>query len=309
MRKSFLFSAALLLCFNAYAIAQTPTLEQAGSAIKSMFESNPGAAWVAYAKAQLSTDAAMQSQRIEKLALSTLRGDMGAADRLGASQQQLTRDLELLTNGGQYRGRTIPGVSPSEQAMLANAKLAWKNSARATTTILEQTSTLTRYYATVEKMKVMTPQLLEVSEQISTLYMVNSGTPREISSASFLPMLCIRLDRSTETFFATDSINPETAFLLGKDTNTFRDITDGLMNGSASLHLSATKNKDIHAKLTDLRASFEGYQQSVKSILDDLKIFIALKQSALYITTENESLKNRFLELQEAYQKSVDASV
>ncbi len=38
-------------------------------------------------------------------------------------------------------------------------------------------------------------------------------------------MLTQRLARSANEFLTSEGVNPETAFLLGKDTNTFRDIT------------------------------------------------------------------------------------
>src|SRR3712207_8146728 len=62
------------------------------------------------------------------------------------------------------------------------------------------------------------------------------------------------------------SVNPETAFLLGKDTNTFRDITEGFLNGSDVLRLTATKDADTREKLTELQTVFAEYQQSVASI-------------------------------------------
>ena len=304
MKKSHLSGLVLLLTIGGFAGAQA----QAANATIAANAPTPTASWVAYSKAQIAGDAVMHSQRIGRLAHDVLRGDMDAADQLSASQQQLIRDLELLTYGGEYRGKAIPGASLSEKAVLENAKQAWNSSAHATDIILDHKSNLTEFYAAQKKIRSMAPSLLEVSEQVATLYATHSGTPRELTSSALLEMLAVRIDRSAAIFFDSDDIEPQTAFLLGKDTNTFRDTTNGLLNGSDTMRLPAAKNADIRTHLTTLNASFQDYEQSVRLMLGDLQNLITLKQSETVIATENEGLKNRLLELQESFQKNADSA-
>ncbi len=63
---------------------------------------------------------------------------------------------------------------------------------------------------------------------------------------------------------------------------------------------------EFRAKLVTLQASMDDYRVGAKSILDDLKNLIVLKQSALVIATENERAKDSWLSLQENYQKTLD---
>jgi len=304
MWTSLLCGVALFLSLDSDAVAKP----QWSNPFNFGSDSSPSETWVAYAKAQIVADAVVQSQRIGKLAPSVNRGNPDAMDQLGASQKRLTQDLNLLATGGQYRDRTIPGASTSEQALLENAKRAWSRSARASAFIIEGKTNLVDFYATLKKMNTLSPQLLETTEQVAVLSVRNGGTPREISAATQLVMLNVRLGRNANLIFVPDIMDPETAFMLGKDANSFRDITDGLLNGNAALGLSKSRNKDIQAKLIALQSSFVNYQQCVKSIMDNLQNLVTLKQAEMIIATENENLKNRLLDLQETFQKTLDDS-
>ena len=250
----------------------------------------------------------MQSQRIGRATTGALTGKQDAFEQLESASVQLNQDLELLSSGGPYRGRVVPAASPPERVILERAKQNWGNSARAAVVILERKSNLDNFYATLKKLNSRLPPLLETSEQVVVLNVINVPSPRELSATSMLPMLCVRLSRSLNLFFGGESIDPETAFLLGKDANTFHDIVNGFLNGNQALHLQKTRNNDIRVKLSALQSSFDDYRVGIKSILDDLKNLIALKQAAAIIVSENENVKNSLLVLQENYQKVLDTN-
>jgi len=74
-----------------------------------------------------------------------------------------------------------------------------------------------------------------------------------------------RLGRSAGELMTFEGISPETAVLLGKDSNTFRDITDGFLNGSEALHLPVTKDQGTRDKLTALQTAFGDFHLLVQS--------------------------------------------
>lgn len=271
---------------------------------------DPSARWIASAKAQIASDAVMQSQRIAKLAPSVIRGNMGGLDPLQASQKQLTQDMALLTAGGPYRGRTIPGASSSEDALIGNANIMGARSTQAAASIFAHRSSLVEWHGALKKMNALYPNLLDASMQLPVLYATGAARPVEVVAAFQLEMLTVRLARNANAFLILDnSDDPETAFLLSKDIKTFAAFNDGLLNGSAELRLPSAQNADLRAKLVALQASFAGYQQPVKTILDDLKNLVALKQAERLIAADNEVLKDRLSALQEFYQKAVDESL
>ncbi|MBC7501382.1 MAG: type IV pili methyl-accepting chemotaxis transducer N-terminal domain-containing protein [Herminiimonas sp.] len=256
---------------------------------------------------QIAGDALMHSQRIGKAAPNAIQGNPEAFKQLEDSRKEFNRDLNVLTKGGTYQGRDISTPDNQMGGFLNDVQKTWTNSDKAAETILKLRKELTGFGTTLQKLNALSPVLLELTEQISTLKAQSGATPREISAAGQLVMLTQRLGRSANEFLTSEGVNPETAFLLGKDTNTFRDITEGFLNGSDVLRLTASKDQDTRDKLTELQTAFAEYQQSVSSILGNLQNFIAAKQSEQLIFTENETLKQRLTALQTTYRDDQDS--
>jgi twitching motility protein PilJ len=262
---------------------------------------------VASTQTQIAGDALMHSQRIGKAAPNAIQGNPEAFKQLEDSRKEFNRDLSVLLSGGEYQGREI-GAPDADMAELLNAtQKIWGNSDKAADTILKLKKELTGFGSTLQKLNGLSPVLLELTEQIATLKAQGGASPREISAAGQLVMLTQRLGRSANEFLTTEGVNPETAFLLGKDTNTFRDITEGFLNGSDVLRLTATKDQDAREKLVELQKVFAEYQQSVATILGNLQNFIAAKQSEQLLFAENETLKQRLTGLQQSYRAEEDS--
>ena len=256
---------------------------------------------------QIAGDALMHSQRIGKAAPNAIQGNLEAFKQLEDSRHEFNTDLRVLRQGGSYQGRNIKAPDARLAAILSETQKGWDSTDKAAATILKLKKELAGFGATLQKLNTLSPGLLELTEQISTLKAQGGATPREISAAGQLVMLTQRLGRSANEFLTSEGVNPETAFLLGKDTNTFRDITEGFLNGSDVLRLTATKDKDGRDKLGELQTTFAEYQLSVSSILGNLQNFIAAKQSEQLIFTENETLKQRLTTLQQTYRSEQDS--
>lgn len=262
---------------------------------------------LASTKTQIAGDALMHSQRIGKAAPNAIQGNLEAFKQLDESRKEFNRDLTVLSRGGEYQGREIDQPSDEMSTLLSDTQKVWSNSDKAADTILKLKTELTGFGTTLQTLNNLSPMLLELTEQIATLKAQGGATPREISAAGQLVMLTQRLGRSANEFLTSEGVNPETAFLLGKDTNTFRDITEGFLNGSDVLRLTATKDQDTREKLIELQSVFAEYQQSVATILGNLQNFIAAKQSEQLIFAENETLKQRITTLQMAYRAEEDS--
>lgn len=255
---------------------------------------------------QIASDALMHSQRIGKAAPNAIQGNPEAFKQLQESRKEFNRDLTVLAKGGNFQGREIGAPTSQLAVILQKTQKDWSNTDKAAETILRLKKELTGFGTTLQKLNEISPALLELTEQIATLKTQGGASPREISAAGQLVMLTQRLGRSANEFLTSEGVNPETAFLLGKDTNTFRDITEGFLSGSDVLRLSATKDQDTRDKLTELQGAFAEYQLSVSTILGNLQNFIAAKQSEQLIFTENEALKQRLTNLQKTYRVEQD---
>ncbi|WP_230419146.1 methyl-accepting chemotaxis protein [Undibacterium griseum] len=257
---------------------------------------------------QISGDVLMHSQRIGKAAPNSIQGNVEAFKQLEDSRKEINNDLKILLEGGNYQGRDVKPADSTLEPVLKETIKAWQNSNKASETILARRKELTGFGETLQKLNSLSPVLLELTEQISTLKVQGGGSAREISASGQLVMLTQRLGRSANEFLTSEGVNPETAFLLGKDTNTFRDLVDGFLKGSEVLRLTMTKDADTREKLEELQKTFTEYQASVSTILGNLQNFIAAKQSEQLIFNENEDLKSKLTKLQKTYTAQQDST-
>ena len=62
-------------------------------------------------------------------------------------------------------------------------------------------------------------------------------------------MLTQRIGKSANEFLTVEGVSPDAVFLLGKDLNTFQEIAQGLLDGSAAAAPAR------HARPADARAA------------------------------------------------------
>ncbi|MDP5008328.1 MAG: methyl-accepting chemotaxis protein [Glaciimonas sp.] len=256
---------------------------------------------------QIAGAALMHSQRIGKATPNAIQGNPEAFKQLADSRKEFNQDIGVLLKGGMFKGNEIDAPSAALLPEAKDAQKIWSNTDKAAETILSLQKELTGFGKTLQKLNDLSPTLLDLSEQISTLKIQSGATPREISAASQLVMLTQRLGRSANEFLTSEGVNPETAFLLGKDTNTFRDIVNGFLHGSDILRLSASKNEEERGKLEELEKAFGEYQVSVAAVLGNMQNFVSAKQSEQLIFTENETLKKHLTDLEDQYRVAQDS--
>ena len=255
----------------------------------------------ASAQTQTAGDALMHSQRIGKAAPNAIQGNRAAFRQLEESRAAMNQQLTVLAKGGRAQERTIPVPDADVSRQLTVIRDSWQRSDQAAASIMAMEKELTGFRATLQQLNSLTPRLLELSEQIATLNAQTGASPREISAAGQLVMLTQRLGKSANEFLTSEGVNPETAFLLGNDSYTFRDTVDGFLQGSAVLRLPAASNADVRDKLAELKLAFADYQKLVAGILGNLQKFIAAKEAEHVLFTENEPLRERLQVLQKTF--------
>jgi twitching motility protein PilJ len=95
------------------------------------------------------------------------------------------------------------------------------------------------------------------------------------------------------------------AFLLGKDTNTFRDTLQGLMQGNPAQRIARVEDADTRAKLTELQAGFGEYQKAVNAILGNQARLVGAKRAAFEMFTDSDALLQAAEKLNTAYEDYV----
>jgi len=240
---------------------------------------------------ELAGDSLMHSQRLARSAPNALAGNAAAFAQLKDSHDRLAQNLEELSKSS----------SGSAADQLAKVRERWLSTDKAATAIVQDEKLLLSLGSTLRKINDTNPSLLDLSEQVAALKLQNGAGSREISAASQLVMLTQRIAKGANELLAGNAVNPEVAFLLGKDTNTFRDLLNGLISGSDVLRLSPATDGETKARLTELKKEFEGFQESIGTMLSSLQKIVGAKQAEQRIFAESEAFKDDLVTLRDDY--------
>jgi len=244
----------------------------------------------------------MLSQRLAKASSLALQGNPTAFKQLKDSRDNFATKLNRLSVGGEINDTTVPPSPESVQPQLQALTQEWEKTEKNAAQLLEMEKNLISLGQDVATINNKNPQLLELSEQVAALKLQTGGSAREIAASNQMVMLTQRVAKNASALLVGDAIDPEVAFLLGKDTNTFRDLLNALMKGSEALRIAATTDGDTRQKLSELEATFKEYQTAVGGILGSMQKLVLAKQAGSRIFRESEDLLDVTDKLAQAYQ-------
>jgi twitching motility protein PilJ len=247
-------------------------------------------------------DSLMHSQRLAKAVPNAVQGNPQAFVQLRESRDAIAVNLLSLGGEGDKRLQTTALVEP----LLAAVKSEWTSTEKNAAIVLEQQKNLIQLGASIRSINTNNPQLLELAEQVASLKLSAGANAREVAASAQLVMLTQRMAKNANALLAGEAIDPEVAFLLGKDTNTFRDLLTALAKGSDSLRLSAATDSEQKERLGDLEKAFSAYQAAVSGVLGNMQRLVNAKQSAQRIFQDSEKLKDALSALAAGYQKELD---
>jgi twitching motility protein PilJ len=249
----------------------------------------------------------MLSQRLAKASSLALQGNQVAFKQLKDSRDNFSTKLERLTKGGEFDNVAVPPSPDGVQPELLALTQEWGKTDKNATQLLDMEANLISLGKDVSSISEKNPQLLELSEQVAALKLQTGSGAREIAAANQLVMLTQRVAKNASALLVGDAIDPEVAFLLGKDTNTFRELMNALSKGSEVLRISANNDADTKQKLSELEANFKEYQTAVGGILGNMQRLVLAKQAGSRIFRDSEELLEFTDKLAQAYQTSISA--
>jgi twitching motility protein PilJ len=88
-------------------------------------------------------------------------------------------------------------------------------------------------------------------------------------------------------------------FLLGKDLNSFQEITRGLLDGSPQLRLPGTRDVQTRQQLDDVLKTYEQTRAQAGSILGNLQGLVAAREAQATILNDSEPLRVALGDLQD----------
>jgi twitching motility protein PilJ len=243
----------------------------------------------------------MLSQRTAKAAQLALQGSPEGFKELKESRDAFNGLIGVLRDGGEIEGVSVPASAGSLQDDLQELATEWEKSNRNAGLVLEQEKNLLALGKAVATINARNAQLLDLSEQVAALKLQSGSPAREISAASQLVMLTQRIAKNANALMVAAAIDPEVAFLLGKDTNSFRDLLQGLTKGSETLRIGATTDPETKERLAELDGAFAQYREAISGIVANLQRLVQSKQAGERIFKDSSALLAATEKLSGAY--------
>jgi twitching motility protein PilJ len=232
----------------------------------------------------------MLSQRLAKAAQQASQGNVAAFRQLQESRDEFASLVKLLMNGGMVNDIDVPATPPGVRSALLSLDVEWKKTERNAGLVLAEQRNLVALGEAVKRINANNPTLLGLAEEVAALSVQSSNSLRQNAMSAQLVMLTQRMAKNANTMLAGDVVDPEVAFLLGKDTNTFRDILQALLQGSEAMRIARVSDPEMREKLVELEDGFKQYQSSVSEILGNMQRLVNAKRATRDIFNDSETL-------------------
>lgn len=238
----------------------------------------------------------MQSQRLAKSVSQALIGSPQAFPDVSESAQVLAQTVRGLKDG-EPSLRLAP-VSEELQTDLEKITPLMQRAEKNAKTVLDQQKILTQVGAALRTINRQSSDLLEIAETVSSLKLQQNANPAEISAAGQLVMLTQRIGKSANEFLTMEGVSPEAVFLLGKDLNSFKEIAQGLLDGSPELRLAGSKDEQTRERLDALLKLYEQTRTQAGAILGNLQGLVSAREAQASIIADSEPLRRQLEDLQ-----------
>jgi twitching motility protein PilJ len=254
-------------------------------------------------QAGIATEMQMLSQRLARGSALAAQGQAAAFAAVRDSRERFKGDLDALVSGGTYKGTSLDQTQESAALETLNGvKQRWERVDAAAKKLVDNEKSLTSLARGMEAINQGNSGLLELAQQAAQQIGQGGGSLREVDYANQLAVLSQRIAKNANTLAASDEIDPEVAFLLGKDETAFRDVMNGLAKGSDSLRLAPVRSEDARTTLAEIARRFGAYEAGITSILSNMANLVVAKQAARSVNNEAEPLLTDTTTLADQYQ-------
>ncbi|MEP7282897.1 MAG: type IV pili methyl-accepting chemotaxis transducer N-terminal domain-containing protein, partial [Rubrivivax sp.] len=236
-----------------------------------------------------------QSQRLAKSISQALVGSGPAFVEVRESAAILAGNVRSLKDGSGDAPAVPDSLQELVDPMLPLVDRAEKNARL----VLAQEKTLTQVNQALRAINRQSSDLLESAETLASLKQQQGASAAELNAVGQLVMLTQRIGKSANEFLTIEGVSPEAVFLLGKDLNTFRELSEGLDTGNPELRLNPTREPQARQALAQLISQYEQTRAQAGAILSNLQALVGAREAQSAILADSEPLRRGLDTLQQ----------
>ncbi|WP_457422507.1 methyl-accepting chemotaxis protein [Roseateles sp. P5_E7] len=239
------------------------------------------------AQVRAAGQALMHSQRMAKSVSAALVGNPTAFAELRESVGTLSGVVNNLRTGEGELKIAPASVQPTLDSLKPFVERAEKNGK----IVQNQEKILTQVGQALRAINRQSSDLLESAEAVSSQALQIGASAGEVSAVGQLVMLTQRIGKSANEFLTQEGVSPEAVFLLGKDLNSFKLITEALISGSPELRLNAARDPQLKERLQTLLKQYEQTRTQAAAILGNLQGLVSAREAQTAILGDSEPLR------------------
>jgi twitching motility protein PilJ len=239
------------------------------------------------AQVRATGQALMHSQRMAKSVSAALVGNPTAFAELRESVGTLSGVVNNLRTGEGELAIAPADVRPTLESLTPLVERAEKNGK----IVQGQEKILTQVGQALRAINRQSSDLLESAEAVSSQALQIGASAGEVSAVGQLVMLTQRIGKSANEFLTQEGVSPEAVFLLGKDLNSFKLITEALISGSPELRLNAARDPQLKERLQTLLKQYEQTRTQASAILGNLQGLVSAREAQTAILNDSEPLR------------------
>jgi twitching motility protein PilJ len=239
------------------------------------------------AQVRATGQALMHSQRMAKSVSAALVGNPAAFAELRESVGTLASVVNNLRTGEGELAIAPADVRPTLESLTPLVERAEKNGK----IVQGQEKILAQVGQALRAINRQSSDLLESAEAVSSQALQIGASAGEVSAVGQLVMLTQRIGKSANEFLTQEGVSPEAVFLLGKDLNSFKLITEALISGSPELRLNAARDPQLKERLQTLLKQYEQTRTQASAILGNLQGLVSAREAQTAILNDSEPLR------------------
>ncbi len=239
--------------------------------------------------------AQMQSQRLAKAVSQAMGGTAASFAEIKEATSVMAANARALKDGSAGLAAAPAEVQPLLEPLMPLVDRAEKNAGL----LLAQQKTLVQVSQALRTLNSQAAELLESAEAVAALKAQQGASASELSQAGQLVMLTQRIGKSANEFLTMEGVSSEAVFLLGKDLNSFREITEGLINGNAELRLPGTKDPQTKERLQGLLKQYEQTKVQASAMLGNLQGLVSARDAQVVVVADSEPLRKGLQSVQD----------
>jgi twitching motility protein PilJ len=240
--------------------------------------------------------ALMQSQRLAKSVSQALVGSPQAFPDVAESTDVLAKTVRGLQTGDE--NLRIGALDDNFNAELSKVMPLVERAESSAKAVMGQQKILTQIGSALRLINRQSADLLEITKTISSMKQQQNAPLSEISAVGELSTLTQRIGKSSNEFLTSEGVSPEAVFLLGKDLNSFKEISQALLDGNPDLRLGASKDPATRQQLGELIKMYDETRTQAGAILGNLQGLVSAREAQIAIIDDSEPLRRNLEELQ-----------